>query len=123
MEISDTSSGCLDDDAIYTSETLTGERERAPAAGVLPTQSVAKKGRFGDRHLAFVTDKEAAKAHAQRWRPDMKEKIDTQTRMDPGASLVLGGGGPVLSTCAAEDCDRMLGQELTETEERAHADF
>ena len=51
----------------------------------------------------------------------MKEKIDTQARMDTGASSVLDSGGPVLSACVAGERNRILGHELTETEERAHA--
>ena len=108
-----------------SSETLTGERERAPVEWVMdsdiPTQSVDTKCRVGDLHLAFFADKEVVKEHAQRWRSDMREKIDAQTRKDPGVSFVMGGGVPVLSAWVAEECSRVLGQELTEAQERAHA--
>ena len=87
----------LDDDAMDTSETLTGKRERAPVADVMgldiPTQSEDKKGRLGDPHVALATEKEVAKEHAQWRQSDMKNKIDTQTRMEPGASFVLDAGG------------------------------
>ena len=53
----------------------------------------------------------------------MKEKIDTQTRKDPGALFVMDGGGSVLSAWVAEERGRISGQELTEAEGRAHADF
>ena len=53
----------------------------------------------------------------------MREKVDTQTRMDPGASSVLGGGESVLSAWVAEECNRVAGQELTEVEDRVHANF
>ena len=71
---------------------------KGAAGSDIPIQSVDKKGRLGDLHLAFVTDEEVVKEHAQWWRSDMKGKIDTHTRMDPDASVVLGSGGPVLSS-------------------------
>ena len=81
-----------------TSETLAVKRERAPVGGVMdsaiPTQSTDKKSRLGDHPLAFVMDKEVVKGHAQWRRPEMKAKSGTQTRMDPGASAIVDGGGP-----------------------------
>ena len=50
-------------------------------------------------------------------------KIDVQTRKYPGASLIMDGGGPVLSAWVAEECSRVLGQKLSEAEERVHADL
>ena len=50
-------------------------------------------------------------------------EIDTRTRMDPGASLALGGGGPVSSAWVAGECNLILWQELAESEVRAHADL
>ena len=52
----------------------------------------------------------------------MKAKIDTQTRMDPGASVIVDSGGQVFSAWVSEECDRILGQELTGREERAFSD-
>ena len=49
--------------------------------------------------------------------------FDAQTRMDPGASFVSDGAGPVLSARVAEERDCTLGQELTEAAERVHADL
>ena len=51
----------------------------------------------------------------------MKDNIDTQTRMDPGASFLVDGGAPVLSARVPEECNRILGQELTEGEGRTFA--
>ena len=42
-------------------------------------------------------DKEVVKEHAQWWQPVLNEKIDTQTRKDPGESFFLDGAGPALS--------------------------
>ena len=121
-EDSDDPSTSWDDDAMDTSETLAGKRERAPVEGAIdsdtPTQSIDKKSRLSDLHLAFVMDEEAAKEHAQ-WRQlELKEKIDTQIRLAPGAWVFVDGGEPVLSARVAEERDRILGQELTECGER-----
>ena len=52
----------------------------------------------------------------------MMRKIDVQNRKYPGASLIMDGGGPVLSAWVAHECSRVSGQELTEEAERWHAD-
>ena len=62
--------------------------------------------------------KGVVKDRAQWRQPEMKEKIDTLARMDPGAPLMVDGGGPVLSPRVAEKRNRTLRQELTEGEER-----
>ena len=41
--------------------------------------------------MAFVAVEVVAKEHAQWRHSDMKEKSDTQTREDPGASFVIDG--------------------------------
>ena len=87
----------------------------------VPNQSAEKKSLLGDRHLAFVSDKDVAKGHSQWWRSDITEKIGTQTREDPGASSVMDGAGPVLSARVAGECNRVLGQEFAEVEERVRA--
>ena len=59
----------VEGDDADTSETASGTRDRAPADGVIysnaPTQSLAKKCRVGDLHLALVADKEVVRGHAQ----------------------------------------------------------
>ena len=51
---------------------------------------------MGDPHLAFAAGKDVVKKHAQ-WRHfEMKEKVDSQSRKDPGAPFVIGGGGSAL---------------------------
>ena len=89
-----------------TSQTLTGEREWAPAEGMMhsdmPTQSADKRCLTGELRLACVADKEVIKGRAQWWRLDMREKVDTHTCQDPGASSVMDGGGLVLSAWVAE---------------------
>ena len=89
----------------------------------IPTQSIDKKSRSGYLHLAFAMDLEVAKEYAQGWQPEMTEKIDTHSVMEPGAPLMMGGGGPVLSASFAVECRRILRQALTEEENRASADF
>ena len=110
-----------------TSETSTGKRERAPVEGAagsdIPTQSIDKKGRLGEPHPAFVTVKGVVKRHTQWRRPEMQENIDTQSQMDPGAAFMLDGGGPALPARVAEECKRILGQELAEEAERHFADL
>ena len=107
-----------------TSETSTGERERAPVEAAMdsgvPNYLVAKY-RLGDFRLAFVTDKDDVKGHGQWLRSVMTEKIDAHTRGGNGAPFAMGSGGPVLSAWVVGKCNRVLGQELTEAEERAHA--
>ena len=53
----------------------------------------------------------------------MKEKIAAQTRMDPGVSLMVDGGGPEPSARAAEESNRISGQEFTEGEECTFSDL
>ena len=59
--------------------------------------------------------------HAQWWRSDKKEKIDSRTRKGPGAPLATYSGGPALSARVAEEPNRVLVKELTSAGERAHA--
>ena len=51
----------------------------------------------------------------------MKGEIDAQARKDPGVPFVMDGGGPALSAWVAEECNRVLGRDLTEEEARGHA--
>ena len=88
----------------------------------VPDQSADRTCRSAELHLAVVTDRDAAKEHAQWLRSDMKDKIDTRTREDPGASFVMGGGGPVVSAWVAEACNRISGLKLTEVAGRVRAD-
>ena len=85
---SDDPSTSLNEDAMDTSETLAGKRKRAPVEEVtdsdIPIQSTDKASRLGDLHVAFVMDEEVVKEHAQWRQTEMKEKVDTQTRMAPG---------------------------------------
>ena len=52
----------------------------------------------------------------------MKDKIDTQTRKDPGASFFFWRRGPVLSARVAEERSRVSGRELAGEDERTRAD-
>ena len=53
----------------------------------------------------------------------MEEKIDTQARRESGAPFSMDGGWPVFFVRVAEECNRVLRQELTEEEGRLHADL
>ena len=89
----------------------------------IPTQSVDNKSLLGNLHLAFVMDKAVVEEHAQWWQRGMRAKIDAQTRMDPGASFLVDGEKPALSAWIAEDPNRILGKELTESEARTFSDL
>ena len=52
----------------------------------------------------------------------MKERMDTQTRLDPGASVLVDGGGQVLSARLAKERNRILRQESPEGEKRTLSD-
>ena len=73
--------------------------------------------------MPIDTDNEAAEGHAQWWHSDMKEKIGTQARKEPGAPFIMESGGPVLPALAPEKCHRALRQALTEEVDRLHADL
>ena len=114
-EDSDDPSASLVEDATETSDTLAAKRERAPAEGAMAADirslSIDKDSRLGDLHLAIAEDKEVAKEHAQWWLPGMKEKGDTHTRTDPGAPLLVDGGGASV-VCAG--CGRAQSYFRTE---------
>ena len=109
-------------DDMDTWETVSGKRKRAPVEGAknsdISPQSLGTECRVGDLHLPLVADKEVVKEHAQWWRFERKEKLDTDSGNDPGVSCVLGGGGPALSARVAVDCNRASIRELTEEGER-----
>ena len=56
-------------DMMDTSETVAGRRGRAPAQGALdseiPIQTLQRRCRVGDSHLAFNAEEEVVKKHAQ----------------------------------------------------------
>ena len=52
----------------------------------------------------------------------MEDKVDTQTRKDPGASFATDSEKQVLCAWVTEERNRILRQELTKVEERAHAE-
>ena len=110
-----------------SSVTLAGKRQRAPAEGVMgsdiPTQSIDKRSRLGDPHLAFAIDKGVAREQAQWWQPEMKEKIDSQTRMDPGAPLFVDGGKAVLAAWVTGERNWISGQDLAGRDESTCSDL
>ena len=48
---------------------------------------------------------------------------DTQTRTDPGAPLMVDGGGPLLSGWVVAERNRFSGQTLSDGEERTFSDL
>ena len=80
-----------------TSETISGERERAPVGGVMDSdisnRLSGKKCRVGDFHLASVAVKAVVAARAQ-WRHfEMRGEIDAQSIGDPSAPFVTNRQG------------------------------
>ena len=120
-------SASLGEGATDASETLAGKRARAPVEGVMdsdtPIQAIDKRSRLGEHHLAFVMDKEVLREHVQRWQRAFEEKIESQTRSAPGASIFVDRGGPVLFARGAKERDLILGREFTEHEERTFSDL
>ena len=54
---------------------------------------------------------------------EMKEKIDAQSRQDPGEPCVSDRGGPALSARVATERNRISRQVLAGAEERAQSDL
>ena len=85
-EAKHTSAGGGDMDA---SETIYGQRERAPVEGVtdsdIPTQSSGQKCRVGDPPWACGAERGVARKHTEWWHCEAKEDIAVQSRKDPSA--------------------------------------
>ena len=101
-----------EDDAMKTSETLTGKRDREPADVVeISGESAGSRGErchMGDLHLALDADTGVAKEHALSRYPDLKARWDAThaslaERVDAATSAWIAG-----------ERDRVSGQELTE---------
>ena len=103
-------------DAMDTSETVTGKRERAHAEEVMvpdiPAQPQKKRYRAGDLHLAFIGDEEVVEGHAKWWRPESKSRMGTQSRM-----------GAVMSGWVAEERRSHPVQKLAKEKEKFHRDL
>ena len=66
--------------------------------------------------MAFVTGKEVVTGRAQWWNPDLKPQVDASR------SSAVGGADSANSGRVAGECNRISGQEVSEEEERMHAD-
>ena len=62
-------------------------------------------------------DLAVAQAHAQWWPPDLKPKVG----VNPSAAV--DGVDGAISAWVADECNRVLGQELSQEEEEMHADL
>ena len=66
---------------------------------------------------AGIADGEVAKEHAQWSNPALKPRVEASR------SLGVGGVEAAISVWVADESNRVLGQELPEEEEVAHADL
>ena len=73
-------------DAMVASGAVAGSRERAPAEGVTDSD-VPTLTRGGRREHP-----EIAEERTRWWHPEMKPRINTQSRKDPAPSFVMDGG-------------------------------
>ena len=64
----------------------------------------------------MAVDLAVAHAHAQWWSPDLKPK------MEASPSAAAEGVDGAISAWVADECDRILNQELTPEEKDMHAD-
>ena len=70
-----------------------------------------KRHDAGDLQVACLAGKEVVKGHAQWRNPDLK------ARRDATPASPVEGVNAAITARIAEECDRVLGQELTEEEE------
>ena len=99
------------DTSMDTSVAATGKRNRGPegvAENPDELQSYQdKRCRVGDLHLASDVGKEVAKEHARRRYPESK------SRSDVTQASAAEGVGAAISARVAEECNRVLAQDLT----------
>ena len=102
-----------EDNATDTSKTVSRKRERAPAEGamdsVVSSRTPGKRCRVGDLHVAFAVEEEVVKERAQWRHPEMKSKMDAQSRLDPAESFVVDGVGARTPVWVAEEGNRIRG--------------
>ena len=65
----------------------------------------------------MAADRAVVRAHAHWWSPEPNPKIEVSQ------SSVVEGVDGAISASVADECNRILGQELTLEEEAAHADL
>ena len=99
------------DTSMDTSVAATGKRNRGPE-GVAenPDELLSyqdKRCRVGDLHLASDVGKEVVKEHARRRYPESK------SRSDVTQASAAEGVGAAISARVAEECNRVLAQDLT----------
>ena len=95
------------------------KRGRAPAevVGNLDafSRNQEKRCRVEVLRAAFVSAKEVVKGHARRRHPEL------ESRLDATRTSVLAGVDVAISAWVAEECNRVLGQEVTEEEAKFHS--
>ena len=88
-------------------------------SNMAPTQQTAegKRSRGDNPATKMEVDLAAALAHAQRWPPELKYKLEAK----PSAAIEDVDGA--ISAWVADECDRILRQELTLEEAEVHANL
>ena len=100
-----------------TSYSVLGKRERPRSVSHVmdtPTQSgVGKRARGDAPATTLAVDLAAVKEHAQWWASDLKPQMAALSHQ------MVAGSDEAVSAWVADECNRILGQELTVEEELA----
>ena len=100
-----------------TSCSVLGKRERSLSDSHVvgtPTQlGVGKRSRGEAQATTLVVDLAAAKEHAQWWSSHLKPQLTALNHQ------MVAGSDEAVSAWVADECNRILGQELTAEEEMA----
>ena len=82
-----------------------------------PPGSQDERCRADSLCLAFVANEEVVEGHAQWRNPGLECRVDSTQ-----SSVAKGPDAPI-SACVANECNRVLGQELTGEVEKLDADL
>ena len=109
------------ENAMDTSSSVSGKRGRSmgePSAVEQTQQWVEGKRSRGDvPAITMEVDLAVVQAHAQWWPPDLKPK------MEASPSEAVEGVDGAISAWVADECNRVLGQELSQEEDEMRADL
>ena len=85
--------------------------------GLAGDETAEKRPRSGAMEIALAVDWEVAKEHAPWWHPEPKPKVEAHQ------SSVAEGVGGAIPARVADECNRVLRQELSPAEEERHAEL